>query len=185
MAYRPTLGGPLTEVETLCETNTPASAHNVSTRPQIETNETLLAPVRPRISLKNAHCSHVMARDCQYFATVDSVNSLLPDGIGYDDEATADVDASGANIALGALSAPMQKRCVHRNAANIHANFTVGAVAALVFLAGNVDCAPPYVRNAKCEWVWRLALEPRLLATRDLEGNVSFLATTTKQAAGP
>ncbi|QUJ76566.1 WecB/TagA/CpsF family glycosyltransferase [Sulfitobacter albidus] len=103
---------------------------------------------------------------------------------GNDAEIIADINASGADIVLVALGVPMQELWLHRNAPYINADLTMGVGAALDFFAGNVVRAPLWVRKAKCEWVWRLAMEPRRLAKRYLAGNPSFLARAAKQAAG-
>lgn len=101
-----------------------------------------------------------------------------------DADVIADIDASGADIVLVALGVPMQELWLHRNAPYIDAELTMGVGAALDFFAGNVARAPAWVRKAKCEWVWRLAQEPRRLAKRYLQGNFSFLARAAKQTAG-
>jgi len=94
-----------------------------------------------------------------------------------------DINASGADIVLVALGVPMQELWLHRNAPYLDAELTMGVGAALDFLAGNVARAPAWIRKAKCEWVWRLAQEPRRLAKRYLQGNFSFLARAAKQTA--
>lgn len=101
-----------------------------------------------------------------------------------DAEIIADINASGADIVLVALGVPMQELWLHRNAPYIDAELTMGVGAALDFFAGNVTRAPAWVRKAKCEWVWRLAQEPRRLAKRYLQGNFSFLARAAKHTAG-
>ncbi|MGB5864861.1 MAG: WecB/TagA/CpsF family glycosyltransferase [Sulfitobacter sp.] len=100
-----------------------------------------------------------------------------------DAEIVADINASGADIVLVALGVPVQELWLHRNAPYINAELTMGVGAALDFFAGNVSRAPEWVRKVKCEWVWRLAMEPRRLAKRYLAGNPSFLARAAKQAA--
>jgi exopolysaccharide biosynthesis WecB/TagA/CpsF family protein len=102
-------------------------------------------------------------------------------GAQNDADVIADINARGAGIVLVALGVPMQELWLHRNAPYIDAELTMGVGAALDFFAGNVARSPAWVRKAKCEWVWRLALEPRRLAKRYLEGNVSFLARAAKQ----
>ncbi|GAA6176460.1 WecB/TagA/CpsF family glycosyltransferase [Sulfitobacter pacificus] len=101
-----------------------------------------------------------------------------------DAEIIADINASGADIVLVALGVPMQELWLQRNAPYIDAELTMGVGAALDFFAGNVTRAPAWVRKAKCEWVWRLAQEPRRLAKRYLQGNFSFLARAAKHTAG-
>ncbi|QHI99978.1 WecB/TagA/CpsF family glycosyltransferase [Xylophilus rhododendri] len=53
------------------------------------------------------------------------------------------------------------------------------------FLGGKTTRAPQWVRNMGCEWVFRLALEPRRLFMRYVVGNPVFLmrATTLKLSA--
>lgn len=101
-----------------------------------------------------------------------------------DAEVIADINASGADIVLVALGVPMQELWLHRNAPYIDAELTMGVGAALDFFAGNVTRAPAWIRKAKCEWVWRLAQEPRRLAKRYLQGNFSFMARAAKRTAG-
>ncbi len=101
-----------------------------------------------------------------------------------DAEIIADINASGADIVLVALGVPMQELWLHRNAPYLDADLTMGVGAALDFFAGNVTRAPSIVRKANCEWVWRLAQEPRRLAKRYLQGNFSFLARAAKNTAG-
>ena len=88
------------------------------------------------------------------------------------EEVIADINASGADIVLVALGVPAQELWLHRNAALLNADLTFGVGALFDFLAGNVRRAPALVRKAKCEWIWRLAMEPKRMANRYLVGNV-------------
>ncbi|MEP3440822.1 MAG: WecB/TagA/CpsF family glycosyltransferase [Sulfitobacter sp.] len=101
-----------------------------------------------------------------------------------DAEIIADINASGADIVLVALGVPKQELWLQRNARNLDAQLTLGVGAALDFFAGNVSRAPVWVRKARSEWVWRLAMEPRRLAKRYLQGNFSFLARAAKKTVG-
>jgi exopolysaccharide biosynthesis WecB/TagA/CpsF family protein len=96
----------------------------------------------------------------------------------------ADINASGADIVLVALGVPMQEVWLHRNAPYLDAALTLGVGAAFDFLAGNVARAPRWVQKARCEWIWRLAMEPRRMAKRYLKGNPEFLARAARQALG-
>ena len=88
----------------------------------------------------------------------------------------ADINESGADIVLVALGVPMQEIWLDNYAHRLHAPLTLAVGALFDFLAGTVARAPKLVRQAKMEWVWRLAQEPRRLAKRYLTGNVAFLA---------
>lgn len=97
---------------------------------------------------------------------------------GAEDDATviADMNDRGADIVLVALGVPQQEIWLHRNAPMLNADLMMGVGAAFDFFAGNVQRAPKWVRSMKSEWVWRLAMEPRRLASRYLIGNGTFLA---------
>ncbi|WP_327792735.1 WecB/TagA/CpsF family glycosyltransferase [Harenicola maris] len=107
---------------------------------------------------------------------------------GYDEAADTravieDINKSGADIVLVALGVPMQELWLHKNAHLLNADLTLAVGALFDFTAGVVTRAPAIVRRAKCEWIWRLAQEPKRLANRYLAGNVSFLAHAALRAA--
>ena len=93
----------------------------------------------------------------------------------------ADINASEADIVLVALGVPLQEIWLHANAHRLNAPLTLAVGALFDFLAGTVVRAPKLVRNARLEWAWRLAQEPRRLAKRYLAGNVSFLVSAAKR----
>jgi exopolysaccharide biosynthesis WecB/TagA/CpsF family protein len=105
---------------------------------------------------------------------------------GANDDVVVDaINASGADIVLVALGVPHQELWLYRNADKLNARLTMGVGAALDFFSGNIVRAPRWVRKARSEWVWRLAQEPRRLASRYLLGNGVFLGraavTTMRQ----
>lgn len=104
------------------------------------------------------------------------------DGARNTDAVIADINASGADIVLVAMGVPLQDVWLARHAPRLNARLTLGVGACLDFLAGNVSRAPLWLRRARAEWVWRLALEPRRLARRYLLGNVTFLARAARHA---
>lgn len=110
------------------------------------------------------------------------------DGAANDEVVIDAINASGADIVLVALGVPRQELWLHRNAAYLNAGLTMGVGAAFDFFAGNVRRAPSWVRKARSEWVWRLAQEPRRLASRYLIGNGTFLGrafvSTLRQKSG-
>ncbi len=99
-----------------------------------------------------------------------------------EEQIVADINKSGADIVLVAMGVPLQDIWLHCNAHRIDADLTMGVGAALDFLAGNVIRAPKSMRYVGCEWIWRLACEPRRLAKRYLVGNVTFLARAGRLA---
>ena len=105
---------------------------------------------------------------------------------GAADEAAAidAINASGADILIVAMGVPRQDVWLARNAERLAPRIRLGVGALLDFLAGNVRRAPVAIRRARCEWVWRLAIEPRRLAGRYLIGNATFLARAALHALG-
>jgi alpha-1,3-mannosyltransferase len=63
----------------------------------------------------------------------------------------------------------------HFDATGCALGIAVGAL--FDFMAGAYPRAPGWIRTARLEWAYRLALEPRRLASRYLIGNSSFLAS--------
>ncbi len=104
------------------------------------------------------------------------------DGAKDDNTVVDTINASKADIVLVALGVPRQEIWLHRNAPFLNAGLTMGVGAAFDFFAGHVVRAPSWVRKARFEWAWRLALEPRRLASRYLIGNGTFLARAAVNA---
>ncbi len=98
--------------------------------------------------------------------------------------AIADINASGADIVLVALGVPLQEIWLHQNAKHLDAPLTLAVGALFDFLAGSVVRAPKIIRRARMEWIWRLAQEPKRLASRYLAGNVAFLSHAAAKALG-
>lgn len=130
------------------------------------------------------------AAEAAFYTLCTMIPGLRIAGIlnGYDDardeaRAVARINASGADILLVAMGVPAQELWIDRNAPHLLAPRLTLAVGALFdFLAGNVTRAPKIVRTARCEWVWRLAMEPRRLAHRYLVGNGAFLVRAARHA---
>lgn len=108
---------------------------------------------------------------------------------GYEDAAdetaaVARINDSGADILLVALGVPLQELWLTRNRHRLAPRLHLAVGALLDFLAGNVKRAPVLVRKARCEWLWRLAMEPRRMARRYLVGNATFMARAVRAALG-
>jgi N-acetylglucosaminyldiphosphoundecaprenol N-acetyl-beta-D-mannosaminyltransferase len=81
------------------------------------------------------------------------------------------------------LSTPKQEAFMARvAAAGLPFGVAVGVGAAFDFLTGRVRQAPPAVRRAGLEWLWRLAHEPRRLGRRYLVTVPTFAALVLTQA---
>ena len=105
-------------------------------------------------------------------------------GTQEEDAVIATINASRAGIVLAGFGVPLQDEWTQRNAGRLDAPVIAGVGGLFDFFAGEVSRAPKIMRTAGCEWVWRLAMEPRRMAHRYLVGNGVFLAhalTRTRQ----
>ncbi len=115
-------------------------------------------------------------------AVVGSHHGYFAPGSADEDAAIAAANASGADILLVALGVPLQDEWIAKNAHRLDASVTVGVGGLFDFFAGSVTRAPHAMRVIGCEWLWRLALEPRRMAHRYLVGNARFLMLAMAEA---
>ncbi len=104
-------------------------------------------------------------------------------GSADEDAAIAAANASSAHIVLVGMGVPMQDEWIARIGDRLKAPVRVGVGGLFDFFAGNVSRSPHLFRIIGCEWVWRLALEPRRMARRYLIGNAMFMARAITSAA--
>ncbi len=102
---------------------------------------------------------------------------------GKPDGAIAAINASRADILLVAMGVPKQEIWLHRAHDSLHPDLVMGVGALFDFLAGNVPRAPLWLRRARLEWLWRLAMEPRRMFTRYVIGNVVFVMRALRERA--
>jgi len=97
----------------------------------------------------------------------------------FDDHASDDVvrevNESGADIVMVAMGVPLQDVWIYRHRRQMNAKLVMGVGALFDFEAGAVSRAPKVLRQRGLEWTWRLAMEPRRMASRYLIGNPVFL----------
>ncbi|KLI65132.1 WecB/TagA/CpsF family glycosyltransferase [Aurantiacibacter marinus] len=86
------------------------------------------------------------------------------------------INGSGADMLLVGFGVPMQERWLADHAGSIAASVQMGVGGLFDYYSNRIPRAPQAVREMGCEWVWRLAQEPRRLAERYLIGNAAFLA---------
>ena len=115
-------------------------------------------------------------------AIVGTQHGFFAPGSADEDAAIAAANASGADIVLVAMGVPLQDEWIARHAHRLDASVLAGVGGLLDFFAGSVSRAPHAFRVVGCEWIWRLALEPRRMAHRYLIGNVKFLALACSEA---
>jgi alpha-1,3-mannosyltransferase len=91
------------------------------------------------------------------------------------EETCHSIRASNADCVLVGMGNPLQELWIDEHGAKTGARLHIGVGALLDFQAGVVSRAPAWVRQIHCEWVYRLAQEPRRLAKRYLAGNLLFI----------
>jgi N-acetylglucosaminyldiphosphoundecaprenol N-acetyl-beta-D-mannosaminyltransferase len=91
-----------------------------------------------------------------------------------DEMVVRDINGSGARILFVGLGCPRQETWMASHRGRV-GSVMVGVGAAFDYLAGTKRRAPPRLRAAGLEWLFRLATEPRRLAKRYLRGNPRFV----------
>jgi beta-1,4-glucosyltransferase len=89
-------------------------------------------------------------------------------------EVLADIGALSPDVLLVGLGNPLQERWVTANWNQIDARLIFGVGALFEWMTGRRRRAPSLVRRLRCEWVYRLLLEPRRLLHRYTIGILHF-----------
>ncbi len=115
-------------------------------------------------------------------AIVGTHHGYFEHGSADEDRVIDAINASGARIVLVGMGVPVQDQWAERNAARLRAPVIAGVGGLFDFFSGAVSRSPKAMRSVGCEWMWRLALEPRRMAKRYLVGNATFLAHALREA---
>jgi N-acetylglucosaminyldiphosphoundecaprenol N-acetyl-beta-D-mannosaminyltransferase len=97
------------------------------------------------------------------------------------DELLDEIHAFGTDVLLVGLGDPLQQEWIDgvRDRLRVPAVLTCGGL--FDWVSGAHKRAPRWMIDAGLEWLWRLLLEPRRLASRYLLGNPAFLARFAAQ----
>jgi exopolysaccharide biosynthesis WecB/TagA/CpsF family protein len=76
---------------------------------------------------------------------------------------------------LVALGNPRQEQWIGERLNQLDVRVAAGVGALIDFLSNSIPRAPRWMRTIRCEWVFRLAREPRRLFARYVLGNPMFL----------
>lgn len=93
------------------------------------------------------------------------------------------INTSGAAILMVGFGVPLQEDWIARNRARLQVPVVMGVGGLFDYYSGRIARAPLTIRKLRCEWLWRLAMEPHRMAGRYLVGNISFLAHAMVEAA--
>lgn len=97
------------------------------------------------------------------------------------DTALRALERAPVDLLLVAMGNPRQEFFIDAHVDARHARVAMGVGALLDFAAGRVPRAPRLMRRLRCEWIYRLALEPRRMWRRYVWGNPLFLARVERQ----
>jgi N-acetylglucosaminyldiphosphoundecaprenol N-acetyl-beta-D-mannosaminyltransferase len=99
-------------------------------------------------------------------------------GFERDEKEQADIlrilQQAQPDVLIVGLGAPKQELWAARSRAHQPAKVTLCAGAAIDFLAGTVERAPPWMRGRGIEWIHRLLSQPRRLGPRYLRDAIIF-----------
>lgn len=135
---------------------------------------------RLRIFLVGAR-PEVVSEAARRFAVTWPQHQIIGTCDGYfRDEAQVDdlcriIKSVKADLLLVGLGNPLQEMWIANRGVATGARLQMGVGALFDFASGRVPRAPPWVRRLRCEWVYRLAREPRRLFSRYVLGNFVFL----------
>jgi exopolysaccharide biosynthesis WecB/TagA/CpsF family protein len=91
------------------------------------------------------------------------------------------IRSSQAKLLFVGLGNPRQELWLAEHLADTGATVGIGVGAFLDFAASRVRRAPAWMRAARIEWLFRLALEPRRLFRRYVTGNPLFLYRVARE----
>ncbi len=92
------------------------------------------------------------------------------------DDIVEKINGSGAALCLVALGSPVQERWIEENKHKLECH-TVMAVGGLFdFYSGKIARAPRWMREIGMEWLFRLAMEPKVKFKRYVIGNPLYIA---------
>jgi N-acetylglucosaminyldiphosphoundecaprenol N-acetyl-beta-D-mannosaminyltransferase len=94
--------------------------------------------------------------------------------LGEADEVAERISRAAPDLVLVALGAPKQEIWSHTRAERLKPAVLIGVGASLDFVAGIQKRAPRWMSKVGLEWLYRLAQEPRRLATRYLLRDPEF-----------
>ena len=93
-----------------------------------------------------------------------------------------EINGAGAAIVLVGLGVPLQETWIDRVRGCLSARIVLGVGGLFDYYSGQITRAPLVMRQAGCEWIWRLVQEPRRLFSRYILGNPAFLARAALHA---
>lgn len=97
------------------------------------------------------------------------------------DEVTARIRASGADVLLVAMGVPQQDLWIAQHGPGTGVKVAMGVGGLFDFCSGRIARAPQWLRELGLEWAFRLYSEPARMWRRYLLGNLSFMIAVCMQ----
>lgn len=91
------------------------------------------------------------------------------------------IEAAKPDLLLLALGAPKQELWAHEQRASLGSAVAIGVGASLDFIAGSQKRAPAWMSKSGLEWAYRLAQDPKRMASRYLLRDPEFFGIVAKQ----
>ncbi|MGH9119353.1 MAG: WecB/TagA/CpsF family glycosyltransferase [Acidimicrobiales bacterium] len=98
-----------------------------------------------------------------------------------DDEVVAAVRAASPDFLFLAIPSPRKEFWLSEHLRPLGVPFVMGVGGTFDVVAGKVRRAPTWVQRLGCEWIYRLAQEPRRMWKRYLKGNSAFMMLTARE----
>ncbi|MDX1718303.1 MAG: WecB/TagA/CpsF family glycosyltransferase, partial [Anderseniella sp.] len=90
-------------------------------------------------------------------------------------EVIGKINECNPDIILIGLGAPRQEMWIEKHRDQLNARVLIGVGGLFDYYSGRIRRAPMWMRKIGCEWIWRLAQEPRRLFVRYVLGNPVFV----------
>lgn len=129
-------------------------------------------------------------RLCERHPALEIAGALSPP-LGFErdpkalEEALDEVTRASPDLVLVALGCPKQELFMAAHAPALAPAVLLGVGATLDFVAGEVRRAPPWMSRAGLEWLFRLAQEPRRMASRYLVRDRAILGIALRMLRTP
>jgi N-acetylglucosaminyldiphosphoundecaprenol N-acetyl-beta-D-mannosaminyltransferase len=122
--------------------------------------------------LKRCPGLNIAGIDCPPFGF--TINPAL------DEQASRKIREAQPDIVFVALGMPKAEFWI-KNHAHLPAKVMIGVGGSFELVGGLIKRAPRFFQKIGCEWLWRLAMEPRRLWKRYLFGNALFVYLVRRQ----
>jgi N-acetylglucosaminyldiphosphoundecaprenol N-acetyl-beta-D-mannosaminyltransferase len=98
-----------------------------------------------------------------------------------DEEVVEAVRSAKPDFLFLAVPSPRKEYWLNQHLQSLQVPFVMGVGGTFDVMAGRVGRAPAWLQRIGCEWVYRVAQEPRRMWKRYLHGNTAFVILTARE----